>query len=856
MRFYRALLHLYPASFRNEYGEEMCAIHAQKLRDSAFLSSFLAIFEILYDAACVHADILRQDLKFARRTLSRSPGFALTAILVAALGIGATTAAFTMIDHVLIRPLPFAGADRLVKLYEKNTFSAMEFNDISPANYRDWKTMASSFESMGAFRGLSVNLIGQGDPQLVLGEAVTAEIFPMLGIAPALGRYFEPEDDREASPRTVVLSYDIWQKDFGADAAVLGKSITLDDAAYTIIGVMPAGFYFPGRDARLWTAMRFSARDFEDRTNTYIYGLAKLKPGVSFEQGEPEMRAISSRLSESYPKELAHIAAMPILLRDDISPASRIALKVLAAASLCVLLVACTNLANLLLARALARKKELTVRSAMGAGRERLVRQMLTESVLLASIGGIAGILLAIYSLPLLVRLVPTNLPIAAVPYVDWRILLFAGGLTIATGVVFGVVPALRVSRNSDGLREGSRSGVGGRKEKLRAALVIAEIAGSVVLLVGCGLLIRALWRVQSVDPGFRPENVLTMRTSLPMPKYDRNERREQFYERVLAEARRLPTVTSAAYTSFLPMVHGGGIWPVEIEGRPQPMSERQSASLRFITPGYFRSMGIPLRRGRDVAESDTINAPFVAVVSESFIRRYFPKEDPIGRRFDFGNAPRIIIGVAGDVRVRGLERNPEPQVYLSYKQHRDVSTWYAPKDLIVRSTSDPASLAPALRRIIRASDPELPVSDVRLLTDIVDSQTAARRVQIWALGSFAGIAFLLAAVGIHGVLSFAVSNRTQEIGVRMALGARQGDILRMIVGDGVLLAAAGVVFGSGIALGAGQTMRSLLAGVDPSDLATFATAIVLCVGMTLIGSLLPAIRAMRVDPTVAIRTE
>jgi predicted permease len=857
MRLYRALLRLYPASFRNEYGEEMCAIHAQRLRGSNPILVWMeTIFEILYNAVRVHLDILAQDLRYAARTLGRTPGFTLTAIVVAALGIGATTAAFTMVDHVLIRPLPFPDPDRIVKLFEDHSYAGISTSDVSPANYRDWKSSATSFESMGAYRGLSVNLIGRGEPRQIDGSSFTSDVFPILGVKPFLGRLFTAEDDRETAPGTVILSYALWQNEFGGDVAVLGRKIMLDDVAYTVIGVMPETFYFPNRFSLLWTAMRFPAGVFEYRTNTYIYGIAKLKPGISVHKAAVEMRTIGAQLQRVYPKEMARISVTTRALRDDLPAAYRLALNILFGASLCVLLVACTNLANLLLARAMARRKELSVRAAMGAGTERLIRQMLTESLLLSATGGAVGILLAHSALPLLVRLVPNFLPIAEMPSIDWRVLTFAGVLTIATGIAFGVVPAIRTCRTSDGLREGSRSGVGGKKETLRSMLVVAEVAGSVVLLVCCGLLIRALWRIQAVDPGFRPENLLTLRTSLPMPKYQAPVRREQFYQQVLSRVRQLPGVNHAAYISFLPILMGGGVGPVEIEGRRQPVAERQNASRRFVTPGYFQTMEIPLLRGRDVAESDTLDRELVAAVSQSFVDKYWPRENPLGRRFTLDTTTRTVIGVVGNVRVRGPVDLSEPQVYLPYKQHKDLSTWYAPKDLAVRASGNAAALAPAIRRIIHEADPNQPVADVRPMTDIIDSLTGARRAQLAALGSFAAIAILLAAIGIHGVLSFAVSNRTQEIGVRLALGATRGGILRMILRDGLILAATGVVFGAALAYGAGIGMQSLLLGVNPGDLATFSVAIALCVAMTLAGSIIPALRAVRVDPTTAIRVE
>ena len=858
MRRYRWLLHLYPASFRGEYGEEMCAVFARRRRDeNRALLWIETLFDVLQNAALAHVDLLRQDLRYALRIFWASPGFALTAIAVAALGIGATTAAFTMVDHVFLRPLPFADQDRLVKLWETLPGGYLH-NELSPPNYRDIKQASTSFESLASFRGLTVNMVGEGQPQQVEGASVTAELFPMLGVAPLSGRYFSAADDRDNAAGTVVLSESLWRSAFGGEASVLGRKIELDGAPYTIIGVMPGDFYFPDRDALLWTAMRFAPGDFADRTNLYIYGLGKLKRGVSLQQASAEMRLVGAQMQRAYPKELTDVGFTIERLRDTISPQARTALYLLLAAALCVLLVACANLANLLLARALARRKELSVRAAMGAGRERLIRQMLTESLLLAVAGGVCGVALAFASLPLLVKLVPTNLPIAEIPAVDFRVLLFAVAVTCATGVAFGMAPALRVLRgaDADGLREGSRSG-GGRKEGLRAALVIAEVTGSVVLLACCGLLLRALWRIEAIDPGFRADHVLTFETSLPMPKYERVGVRREFYQRVLSAADALPGVTGAAYISFLPMVMRGGIWTVDVPDHPRPLNERLHASLRFVTPGFFSTMGIPLLSGRDVAESDKQDSQYVSVVSESFARHFWPKENPIGRHFDFAFHDRTIVGIVGNVRVRGLERDSEPQVYLPYQQvPDDWLTWYAPKDLVVRSTADPLTLAPALRRIIHQADAQQPVSEVQPLQDIVAAETETRKVQATALASFALIAFALAGIGIHGLLSFAVSSRTQEIGVRMALGANSGDILRMILGEGLALAGVGITAGMVAGFAAGRALESLLAGVNPADPASFSSAAMLCLIMTLAGSLLPALRAIRLDAAKAIRAE
>ena len=863
MRLYRALLRAYPSSFRAEYGDEMCAVFAERRRDTThpLLVMVLwieAFFDIAWNALAVHLDILCQDLRYAARMLARSPGFALTAVAVAALGIGATTAAFTMVDYVLIRPLPYADADRLVKLYQTTPVNGFKYWELSPANYRDWKRGSTSFESMGAFTGHLVSLTGQDEPLSVSAGQVTSEVFPMLGRQPILGRYFNAEEDHESASATVVLSYSLWQSKFARDPAVLGRKILLDSEPYTVIGVMPGGFYFPDRDTQLWTPLRFGPQDYVDRTDTYVYPLATLRRGVSLRAARLEMSLIAGRLARQFPKELAHVDATVIWMRDDISDQARTMLLALLAAAGCVLLIACTNLANLMLARAMVRRKELAVRAALGAGRERLVRQMLTESLILAVVGGALGVLTAAFALPLLARLVPVALPIAEVPPIDLRVLAFAAFITLATGIGFGAIPALRACRgdNTNALRETSRAG-GGRRERMRAALVVAEVGGCVVLMVCCGLLMRALWRVRAVDPGFRADGVLTMRTVLPTPQYDVVSRRVEFYSRVLAAARQLPGVTGAAYVTSLPMTRRGGVWPVEIAGQPVDLANRENGSLRFVTPGYFQAMGIPLLKGRDTTELDTDKSQWVAVVSASFVRRYWPHDDPIGRRFNFALSDRTVVGVVGDVRVRGLERESEPQVYIPYKQVPDG--WvigYKPRDLAVRTTGDPASLAPALRRIIREADPGQPVTDVRTLSQLLEAETAPRAVQLGALGAFAGIAFLLAGIGIHGLLAFAVSTRTQEIGVRMALGAQRSDILTMVMREGVVLAAIGIGVGAIVAFAAALQMRALLAGVTPADLSTFFSAIVLALLMTLAGSLLPALRAMRVDPTVAIRIE
>ena len=496
------------------------------------------------------------------------------------------------------------------------------------------------------------------------------------------------------------------------------------------------------------------------------------------------------------------------------------------------------------------------MRRALGAGRERLVRQLLTESLLLAISGGALGMLIAVTATPLFAKLVPTNLPVAALPSADWRVLTFGAVATILTGLAFGILPALKATGGAD-LREGSRSGVGGKKERLRGALVVAEIAASVVLLVTSGLLIRAMIRVQGIDPGFRADGVLTLRTPVTGTRHEKTVIRCAFYKRVLDGVRALPGVDSAAYISALPMVWRGGIFNVMVNGQEPVNPSSQRASLRYVSPGFFRTLSIPLNTGRDVAESDVETSLKVAVVSASFAKQYWPDENPLGKRFNFAFEDRTVIGVVGDVRVRGLEQYSEPQVYLPYQQVKDG--WligYVPQDLAIRAQGDPLQFAPAVRRIIAQAEPQLPVTNVRPLTEIVAGETASRRAQLVVLGGFAGIAFLLAAIGIHGLLAYAVSQRTQEIGVRMALGATGANILQLIVGDALILAILGILAGMAVAYGAGLELQSLLAGLSPKDPDAFSAGILLSLVMTIAGSFLPAMRALRVDPATALRSE
>jgi predicted permease len=817
------------------------------------------------NALRIHGEILRQDLRYTARTLRRSPGFALTATAVVALGVGANTAAFSITDFVLLRPLPFPESHRLVTIWERTSgYGRLE---LSPANYRDWKQAATSFDRIGAYTNVSANLIGNGEPLRLEGAQVTSDLFPTLGVPAALGRVHSGGEDFRVLPDgspggdpVVVLSDSLWRGTFGADPGIIGRTLTLNDRAHTVIGVMPPTFSFPTRRTQFWTPYAVTQGNFDDRGNNYLYAIGRLKPSATLPTARTEMDLVAARSREQYPKENEGVGVTVNALRDELSQQARTMVLALSAAALCVLLIVCANLANLLLTRALGRRQELAVRAALGAGRERLIRQLATESLLIAALGGAAGLILAAIAVPLLWQLVPANMPAAAIPGLDRRVLAFAAALTIATALAFGIAPMLRTGADADarGLRDGART-LGGGKEKLRSALVIAEVMASIILLVATGLLVRALWSIQARDPGFRADSVLTVRTTLPMPRYGPTATKTAFYGRVLEQVRAVPGVTNAAYISFLPMVMRGGIWGVGLPGRAGEAARRDeaTASMRFVTPGFFTTMAIPMRLGRDVSESDTAKSQPVAVVSQSFVDRYLPEGDPLGRTFTFAMSERTVVGVVGNVRVRGLERPSEPQVYLPHSQQPDDSfVFYVPKDLVIHASTPLEQLVPAVRSIIHAADPQQPISDVRPMSDILDAETASRTLQVRVLAGFALVAFILAAIGVHGVLAFAVSQRTAEIGVRIALGAQRADILAMVLKQGARLVVAGLVPGLFLAYAAGRSLESLLVGVAPGDVATFAAAVLLVALMAAAGTLLPAMRAVRIDPIRAIRAE
>jgi predicted permease len=803
-------------------------------------------------------EILAQDLRYAIRSIARAPGFAAAAILVTALGVGANAATFSVADFVLLRPLPYADSDSLVGLCEgpRNDRGWGCMNQLSPANYRDVASMTTTLSGLGLFQRTELNLIGHGEPVRVPAARVTPEVLPLLGVPPLIGRGFNADAAGAADARTAVIGFDLWQSHFGGDRNVLGTVLTMDDASYVVIGVMPRRFRFPSEDVQVWVPIMLREADFEGRRNRAFEGVGRLRAGVPFQQARIEMTAIAARLALEYPATNAETGFSFFLWRDLILPQSRTLLLALCGASLCLLLLTCASLASLLMARAASRERELAVRAALGAGRERLVRQMLTESVLLSMIGGGAGALAGALALPLLAVLVPPTLPIAAQPTMDWRVLGFTSALSALTGLGFGLVPALRVGGRTGfaALRSGSRAG---HRTAVRKVLVTIEVAVSVALLIASGLLIRAMWRVQAVDPGFAPGGVLTMQTDLPSPRYDEPVQRSGFYRRILDGVRALPGVESAAFTSGLPLVMTAGLTRVVASGDQERFDGSQDASFRLVTPQFFATLRIPLRAGRDVSDTDTLDRPLVAVVSESLARRHWPNADPIGRTFTTRGQTRTVVGVVGDIIVRGLERRSEPQLYVPADQAPNpLGAAYHPKDLVVRLSREDAGPTGAIRDIVRRVDPRQPISNVRMLTEVVGNQTGTRRAQLRVLASLAVLALLITAAGINGLLAFTVSQRDREIGVRLALGAERSSVARMIISEGVRIALVGVSVGAIVAYLTARAMSTVLFGVPPGDLVTMSLVMLICFAMTIAAAARPAWRAARIQPMSALRAD
>ena len=805
---------------------------------------------------------LLHDLRYAARTQLKNPAFTIVAVIALALGIGANTAIFSVVNTVLLRPLPFKDPERLVMVWEDASKHGYPRDTPAAANFADWRDQNQVFESMAAIADESFNLTGAGDPERLEGRRVSVNLFPMLGVEPQIGRVFTAPEDQPGSHQVALLSYGLWQRRFGGDASIVGKPLTLNGESYTVVGVMPARFQFPTSDDQLWVPIALTSEQAANRNRHYLQVVARLKPGATLEQAQTEMSTIASRLEQQYPQSNADLGAAVTSLHEHLVGDIRPALLILLGAVGLVLLIACANVANLLLARAAVRQKEIAVRVALGARRWRLIRQFLTESVLLSTLGGVVGLVIAYTGLVLLRAFIPENISQAREISVDLKVLGFTLFVSVATGVIFGLAPAIQAVRfnQSETLKEGGRdAATGGSGKRLRSLLVMSEVAISLVLLIGAGLLINSFLRLRNVDPGFRTDNLLTMKIVLPEPKYEEFERRLTFYTDLVQRVQSLAGVRSAAVTTNLPLYKQGNSISVRIEGQPEPPPGKAPIVVtRIISPGYFDTMTIPLLSGRNLNDQDTETSRNASVViSETTARRFWPNEDPVGKRIAAGRVRSDedwmnVVGVVKDVRQFELTAEPRPQMYLSYRQ----AGFFAPTDLVVKTDVDPASMAATVRKAVWEIDKDQPVSNIRTMEEILGESIARQRFSMLLLAIFAGVALVLAAVGIYGVMSYSVAQRTHEIGIRMALGAQTGAVLKLAVGYGMKLVIIGIVVGLIAAFALTRVMATLLFGITATDPTTFTLISLLLVLVAAIASYIPARRATKVDPIVALRYE
>ncbi|HTG90940.1 MAG TPA: ABC transporter permease [Pyrinomonadaceae bacterium] len=805
----------------------------------------------------------RKDILYALRGLRKRPGFTIVTLLTLALGIGANTSIFSVVNAVLLRPLKFKDPDRLAIVWEDATFAGFPLNTPAPANFIDWKTQNRSFEDMAAVASSSFNLTGDGEPERVAAHSVTANFFPVLGVQPLLGRCFTNEEDRPGANKVALLSYQLWQSRYGAIHDIVNRTILLNGEKYTVIGVMPSSFQFLEKETRLWVPLALDQEEMANRGGHYLTVVARLKPGVNMSQAQADMSTLMTHIAKDHPNETfeGKLGAVVLSLRDQLVGDSRGPLLVLLVAVAFVLLIACANVAGLLLARAVGRRREMALRVALGASRLRVVRQLLTESLLLSIVGGAIGACLAAWSFAFLEKLIPATLALSTDLRLDLRILLFAFAISVLTGVVFGLVPALQTAKVdlNEALKQSSvRTTSSG---KLRSGIIVFEVALSIVLLVGAGLLIQTLYRLFNQYSVLQPEKVLTLRTVLPRAKYDQPAKRIRFYEQVLERVEHLPGVVSAGYTTSVPLGWKGGTSGFYPEGVTQPIPGiSYDANHRQVTTHYLKTMSISLLSGRYFSPQDNEKSIPVVIVNETMARQYWPGQSVLGRRLKLGDPNEDIpwlevIGVVADVRQMGLDAPVKAEMYLPYQQVTNYLS-YMPRDLAIRTSGDPSSLAGAVRQVIREVDPDQPVSNIATMAELLGEEAAQRRFGMFMLVAFSALALLLAAIGIYGVLAYFVSQHTNEIGVRVALGATQWNILFMILRKGMNLTLAGVGIGLVAAFAVTRLMSSLLFEVRAVDPLTFVVAPLVLAIAGLLASFIPARRAIKVDPLVALRYE
>lgn len=797
------------------------------------------------------------DLRYALRQLIKAPSFTAVAIITLALGIGACTAIFSVVNTVLLRPLNYPQPDRIVSIRETNLPQFPVFS-VSPPNYLDWEKQTKSYEYLAAYTGADLNLTGDGEPQQLSGLKATAHYFDVYGVKPILGRMWLPEEDAQGKDHVVVLSYHFWQRVFGGAADVVGRSIQLNGEPYTVVGIAQVGFGLTSK-VEAWTPLAFKPEETANnaRGDHYINVVGRLRPGLTVAQARAELELLATQLAKQYPDSNKGWGIFLMPIQDYIVRDVKPVLYTLLGAVGCVLLIACANLANLLLARASARSREISIRAALGAGRGRLIRQLLTESVVLAVGSGVAGVILARWGLDALLALAPSSLPRISEIHLDSGVLIFSLALSIITGLVFGIAPAWLAARAdvNEALKQGTRGSTeGGARGRLRSALVVLEVTFALMLLGGAGLLARSFMQLAHVDPGFTPENATLLQLSLPQKKYAMPEQQTAFADALLERVKVLPGVQWAGITHSMPLL-GGYVLTFSIEGRPPiAPSDQPSASYYAVTPDYFRAMGIRLIRGRTFTPRDDAKAPRVAIINEAFARQFFPNEDPIGKRIDIDLGPdawREIVGIVGDIKQNGPDQATSAQSYEPFAQKPFSSI-----DLVIRTKGAPTALLGALRPAVYAVDKDQPVGAIRPLEEILADSIARQRFAMTLLSVFSVVALVIAAVGIYGVMAYNVVQRTGEFGIRMALGAQQRDVLRLVLMQGGKLIGLGLVIGLSATLAASRAMGSMLFNTSAYDPVTLATITLLLGAVALIACLLPANRATKVNPIEALRAE
>jgi predicted permease len=807
-------------------------------------------------------DTLLKDIRYGIRTLTKSPGFTIVAVVALTLGIGANTAIFSIVNSVLLRPLPYSDPSRLVQLWEANVAKARNEIPASYPNFADWRDQNHVFDQVVAYSDWSFNLTGSGEPERIRSSIVSPAFFSVLGINPIRGRVFSLGEDEKGKDLVVVISENLWQRRFNSDPNIVGRSINLDDKSFTVVGVISRGVQAPlmSDEIELWAPVSHGFGS-DNRYGHYLNVLARLKGDTKPQQAQADMNTIASRLEQQYPESNKGRGVRVVPLSEQIVGNFRTSLLVMLGAVVFVLLIGAANVANMLLARAAARQKEMAIRTALGAGRWRIVRQLLTESMLLSLISGILGLLVAVWGIDLLVALSPADLPRVKEVTIDLRVLGFTLAVSVLTGVLFGLLPALQASRPNlnERLKAGGRSATSGlNRQRLRSFLVISEIALSLVLLVVAGLLIRSFQRLQAVNPGFNPSNVLTMQLDLSRTKYKTGAQVIAFHDQLLERLKQLPGVQNASARTSIPIASDASFayLSFSLEGRSRDVSDPPVAYYNGVSPDYFQTMMVPLLKGRGFSDQDVRGSQNVVIVNDTLARRYFGDGDAIGKRISLEDNPKeedwvTIVGVVGDTKPRELRSEPVAELYMPFKQQPERGM-----SLMIRHRDGGPDVAAAVRNELLALDKDQPVYNIRTLDSVLSESVATPRFRTMLLGVFAGVALILAAVGIYGVISYAVSQRTQEIGIRMALGAQAADVLTLVVKGGMTLVLIGVALGLAGAFALTRLMTTLLFSVRPTDLATFATVSFGLVVVALFACFIPARRATKVDPLVALRDE